>query len=116
MAESQVSTEERPSRMTEEQLQEFVRGIERGRWYHVKADELETCCSVLIMLGGFSDLSPGEHARIGAIFGDMESTGRSINNLPVFMSVRFVHKEDVPLLNARLQAVYAAKEAALKGV
>lgn len=87
-----------------------------GRIFHHNMCETVQDIHAVFMpigLGALAEWTPEEISNIGLIYEHMSSAGpRSINGMPVFFSMKLVHKDDMPELSSRLDAIKAAVEVA----
>jgi len=82
-------------RLTKKERNEIVIGLIQGRYYPLDTKEKLKICAVPLVLGGLRQLSQEEVDKIGMVLGDMQHImPRTINELPMFSSVRLILKED----------------------
>lgn len=84
--------------MTDEQLKEFVLGLCDGKIFtseHCRSVDDIGRVFMIVGLGGLSKLSKEHLNSVGILWEWLDKAGpRSINGMPMFLSVRLMHKED----------------------
>lgn len=98
----------RPTRLTEDQIKELARDMVAGQVYVPKNGyELECSFAILFALGAEQMRSWVEN--IGMVYEYMKKAApRQINGLPMFFSMRFVHKDDMDALFDKIEQYEAA--------
>jgi len=102
-------------RMTDDQIKETVRGIVTGRYFTATMCPPDMVPKVFmpIGLGAAADL---DWDTVGNIIEDLNKAGeRGINDYPVFMSCRIVHKEDWQVIVERATKAAEALDQAVEG-
>ena len=103
------TTKTEPDRLTEDDMKTLARDWVEGRVFtnrDIKEDNMIRSVFMLIGLGGFGDV---DTSKIGMIYEYLSEAGeRSVNGYPMFMSVRFVHKEDMKPLFEMCQKIDTA--------
>lgn len=84
-------------RMTNEEIKQFVEDVESHQIYVMDTKEkLEIGTRFFAIAGFFSKIPKEELEQIGMIYGRAEDTmPRSVNGIPMFTAIKFVHKEDL---------------------
>jgi len=97
-------------RMSREELKQLALDMLSGAVFtnmHVSAPE--QLGLVFMLLGFLNDEQAKELADIGLIYEYMSKAGpRSVNGMPIFMSARFVHKDDMPELTTIIKKLQLA--------
>ena len=102
-------------RMTDDELADVVRAVVSGAIFTSAQCPPDMIGSVFIVLGlgGFGSIDP---ESVGLVYEYMDKAGeRGINGLPMFMSCKFIHKDDLPIVIERATVARAALDRAASG-
>ncbi len=96
--ESEAKPKPTVKRLTDDQLREFVNGCCDGRIFtsaQIRNPNDIPLVFQILALGGLSNFDEEEIKKIGVIWEWMSESGpRSINNMPMFLSMRIMHIDD----------------------
>lgn len=85
-------------RMTDDKLKEFVLGLCDGKVFtseHCNSPDDIRRVFMVVGLGGLSNIPQEQLQNVGILWEWLDKAGpRSINGMPMFLSVRLMHKED----------------------
>ncbi len=91
-------------RATPEQLNRLTKGIIEGEYYPLDTEEkIQHGAAMLMLLSGF-ELTEEEMQSVGMPYGFMRSAlPRTVNGIPMFQRIGFIHKDDWALIVGKLK-------------
>jgi hypothetical protein len=102
------------NRLTDKEIRQLAKDLVTGESFLVWANEryeVETCFGFMLSAVMASDDPPDarEFNRVGAFYAPMSAAMHlSVNGLPMFTQMRFLHKNDTKRLWERIEKIQAA--------